>query len=235
DRTHLDPERQDRIYEEGNPGIPPPAELDDSAVSPRLGVVWAATPDLSLFVQYARGFRAPPYSQVNNGFSNIAHGYTTLPNPDLEPETSDNYELGLRRSGRRVDTSLVVFSNRYEDFIDTATLGVDPETGLLLYQPQNVQAVSIDGVELAFRARLPHDLQLRSALAWIEGEDDTTGQPLNSVSPPSAVLGLGWQPAGGRFSTEIVATVVDAKDAGDVDRSVVEQFAAPGYELLDLT
>ena len=44
----------------------------------------------------SHGFRTPPYSEVNQGFTNLAFGYTALPNPDLKPESSDTVELGLR-------------------------------------------------------------------------------------------------------------------------------------------
>ncbi|MGH9381161.1 MAG: TonB-dependent hemoglobin/transferrin/lactoferrin family receptor [Thermoanaerobaculia bacterium] len=235
DRFRLRPEPDDAVYMEGNPGSPRPAELDNSAWSPRLGAVWAFTDRTSAFVQYARGFRAPPYSAVNNGFTNVGHGYTTLPNPDLDPETSDNYELGLRRSGERVEAGVVLFDNRYDDFIETVTVGFNPATGLIEFQPQNVEEVRIQGVEVSARARLPHDLTLRTGAAWIEGENETSDQPLNSVSPPSAVVGLGWSPGLGRFGGELVGTFVAEKDESDLDRSAVEQFAAPAYEVVDLT
>lgn len=235
DRFRLRPEEDDTVYIEGNPGSPPPVELDNSAWSPRLGAVWAFSERTSAFVQYARGFRAPPFSSVNNGFTNVGHGYTTLPNPDLDPETSDNFELGLRRSGERVEASVVVFDNRYDDFINTATLGFNPATGLIEFQPQNIEEVRIQGVEVSARTRLPHDLTLRTGAAWIEGENEITDQPLNSVSPPSAVVGLGWRPGLGRFGGELVGTFVTEKDASDLDRTEVEQFATPAYEVVDLT
>jgi hemoglobin/transferrin/lactoferrin receptor protein len=235
DRFDLDADQDDPIFLAGNPGQPPAADLTDAAVSPRLSLVYSPKPSTAVFVQYARGFRAPPYSDVNNGFTNLASGYTTLPNPDLEPETSDNYEIGVRASLGRTRLSLTVFDNHYDGFIETVTVGVNPETGLIEFQPQNLTKVRIQGVELAGDAALGQALRLRGSFAWIDGENESANVPLNSIPPTKLVLGLQYRRPAGRFGAELVSTVVADKDEDDVDASVVNQFAAPGYEVFDLT
>ena len=57
------------------------ADQDDNRISPKLGVVWQTTEQFQLFANYAEGFKAPTPSQVNNGFSNLASGYMSVPNP----------------------------------------------------------------------------------------------------------------------------------------------------------
>src|SRR6185295_17241576 len=98
---------------------------------------------VALTAQYAHGFRTPPYSEVNQGFTNLAFGYTALPNPDLKPESSDTVELGVRGSLGRTSWSLNAFDSRYRDFIEMATLGVNPATGLLELQSRNLTAARI--------------------------------------------------------------------------------------------
>lgn len=235
DRFDLDADQGDAVFLAGNPGTLPPADMSESAVSPRLGLVLGAGRGVSLFAQYARGFRAPSYSEVNNGFTHFALGYMTLPNPELEPETSDNVEAGVRWSGRRGQASATLFDNRYEGFIETATLGIDPATGLIVFQPQNLTAARIRGVELAGEARLGRDWRLRGAYAHIDGENEAGDLPLASIAPPQLVVGLGYRPAAGRWGAELAATVDEGKDVADLDRSVIDQFAAPAYEVLDLT
>ena len=234
DRYTLDPDEHDSIYLIGNAGIPAPAGLDDSTVSPRLGLVVQGTAWLSAFGQYARGFRAPAFSEVNNGFTNFASGYTTLPNPDLKPETSDNVELGLRGNWRRGTLSLAAFRNRYDDFIDTVVAGFSSE-GLLEFQPQNVDRATISGVELRGEARLGESWTLRGSAARIRGTNDTARQPLNSIAPASAVLGLGYARPAGRWGGELVTTFTEGKGRDDVDSTTVAQYTPPGYEVVDLT
>lgn len=238
DRFDLNADQDDPVFISGNPGTELPVDSRDQAFSPRLGVVWSlgsgAGAAHSVFAQYARGFRAPPFSDVNNGFTNAALGYETLPNANLQPETSDNFELGWRASGRRGAISLVVFDNRYQDFISTVALGFDPTSGLLQFQPLNLGRVDISGVELSAEGRWDA-WRLRGAFAYLEGEDVTADQPLNTISPTRLTLGLSYRQPGGRWGGELSATLSAAKDEEDLDRTVVDQFAAPSYQAVDLT
>jgi hemoglobin/transferrin/lactoferrin receptor protein len=234
DRSKLDPNETDPIFLFGNPGTPAPTEAEADAVSPKLGVVFAANDRVALFAQYARGFRTPPYSSVNNGFSNATSGYRTLPNPDLDPETSDNAEIGARFSAPRGSLSVTLFDNRYDDFIEQVALGVNPANGLLEYQYQNLTAVEVRGVELAGDHRFADAWRVRGALAFIEGENDATSRPLNSIAPPKAVIGLDWLPGDRPFTAGLVLTYLDEKSADDLDRSAVQQFATPSATLVDL-
>ncbi|MBZ0114747.1 MAG: TonB-dependent receptor, partial [Thermoanaerobaculia bacterium] len=233
DLYRLDPSQTDAVYLEGNLGTPLPVAMNNDALSPRLGATFAITPETIAFAQFARGFRAPPFSEVNNGFTNVSFGYTTLPNPNLEPETSDNFEFGIRRQGKSWGGSLGYFDNRYDDFIETVTIGINPATGLLEYQPQNVNDVRIHGVELAAHGQILSWLQARSALSWSEGKSGVTDEPLNSVAPHQAVLGLRVLPKNRRWGGEINAVLTEAKDEDAIDTTIVDQFAPPSSQVVD--
>ncbi len=235
DTYELDAEQQDSIYLEGNLGIEPPADMRAEAVSPRLGVTFETSRNLILYGQWAKGFRAPPMSAVNSGFTSIVFGITRLPNPDLEPETSDNLELGLRGSFRRGGFSLVGFDNNYRDFIELVVVGRNPATGLLEFQHRNVEAARIRGVEISGDWQLAGAWKLRGSFARLSGQDQVREVPLNSIAPPRLVAGLRYAPAGRRWGGELTATLVAAKDSDRVDDSELEQFRPPAHALLDLT
>ncbi|MCB1034040.1 MAG: TonB-dependent hemoglobin/transferrin/lactoferrin family receptor, partial [Acidobacteria bacterium] len=237
DRYDLDADQADSIYLDGNPGTEPPVDVKQASVSPKLGVLVALTDRLSAYGQYARGFRAPPYSSVNNGFTNFAGGYRTLPNPDLEPETSDNFELGLKGTFGEGSFSLVVFENHYDDFIDTAFLGFNPVLFLVEFQPRNVDEVEISGVELAGDLFFGRTWSFRGAFAHIEGENVTTQKPLDSVAPDRLVVGLRYRPPGSRLRAELTTTYVAEKNEDEVDRGQAGflQFTTPGATIVDLS
>jgi hemoglobin/transferrin/lactoferrin receptor protein len=67
--------------------------------------------------------------------------------------------------------------------------------------------------------------------AWTRGSDVARHQPLNSVGPASAVLGLRYDAASGRWGSELLTTLVAAK--GAVDRSRADLYASPGYASFD--
>lgn len=237
DSFDLDPNENDTIFLDGNPGQGEPVGISDEAVSPKLGVVVGLGDQISVFGQYARGFRAPPMSSVNNGFTNPAGGYRTLPNAELEPETSDNFELGIRGTfgsgeGARGSFSVTAFDNRYDDFIETVFLGFNPAVFLVEFQPRNVDEVEISGFELAGDVSFGKAWRLRAAYSDVEGDNVTVGEPLESIAPPRFVAGVRYAPRG-RWGLEGTATLVQAKDEDDLPAGST-QFQAPSYEVFDV-
>ncbi len=232
DRYELTPDPMDEVFLRSNPGQPVVSSQDE-AVSPRLGMVWAVGQQISLFGQYAKGFRAPPMSAVNNGFTNPAGGYRTLPNADLRPETSDNFELGVRGSFDRGGFSLTVFENRYDNFIETVFLGFNPNNFLVEFQPRNLRQVEISGFEVAADLRLGQAWRLRGAYSNSSGDEVSAGEPLDSISPPRLVAGVRYARPTGRWGIEATVTAVESKGADDLP-SDSNQFRAPAYEVVDL-
>ncbi|WP_069789940.1 TonB-dependent hemoglobin/transferrin/lactoferrin family receptor [Cyanobacterium sp. IPPAS B-1200] len=209
---------------------------NDSAFSPKIGVVYKATPELSLYGQYARGFRSPPYDDANIGFTNFAFQYAVLPNGDLSPETSDSFEIGVRGSYPQVDFSLAGFYNNYNNFIDNVALGDRPSDGFRQFQAQNIDSAEIYGVEARaeyfFNPTRQDGFSLVSSLAWTEGNNNSDGNsvPLNSIDPFQAVVGLRYRAPEDRWGSELVGTFVGAKTNADGD----DLFLPNGYFLLDL-
>ena len=229
----LDPQH-DPIFAEDNPTMQP-AHVSESNLSPKLGAVWHFNDDWSTYASYARGFRSPPYNDVNLGFTNLQFGYAAIPNPDLRPETSDGVELGLRYSGRTAYFGLAGFYNRYDDFIESAAMvSRPPETPLVIFQSRNVAEAEIHGVELQAGVELggwSQALQgwsLRGAASWQRGQDLTADQSLNSVDPARVSIGLAYdaQDWGVSLHGRFAAGKTRLANPGD--------FAAPGYGVADL-
>jgi hemoglobin/transferrin/lactoferrin receptor protein len=237
----------DEVYISGNPGSPPPEDYKDSELTAKIGAVYAISDRFSVFARYSEGFRAPPYGDVNVGFTNFIAGYKTISNPDLESERSSGVEAGIRWQGAAGTVNLATYRNDYENFIESFAIapdflptgGTDPADALLTFQSINRAEVEIGGVELSGSLELDalnealSGVSMRAAVAWAEGEDRSSGEPINSVEPLTAVLGLRYSPAGDRWGTELLVTVVDSKESGDIDvdnpRSPV-----PGYGIVDL-
>lgn len=238
DYYKLEP-RHDPVFAEDNPGIQPVA-LDHTSWSPKLGAIWRFDDTYSAFVQYAHGFRAPPYNDVNIGFTNLQFGYTALPNPKLKPETSNGVELGLRANGRYGFASISAYENRYRDFIESQHfVGIDPQTGLMLFQSINLSRVKIRGVEARYGldfgavADALAGFSLKGNFAYAHADDETAKQPLETVNPLSAVVGLAYERAD--WSAELIGRFVERKDRlPKPAEGEPAPFAAPGYATLDL-
>ena len=74
----------DPIFLSGNPGSPIPEDYKDAQVTAKIGAVYAFSDGVSAFARFSEGFRAPPYDDVNVGFTNFIGGYKTV----FQPQSS---------------------------------------------------------------------------------------------------------------------------------------------------
>lgn len=203
--------------------------IEESELSASLGIIYDIDASIALFAQYAEGFRAPNFDEANQSFINLAFRYATLPNPDLKPETSRGYEVGIKGEFERARFSFALFDNHYDDFIDDRFIGLTAD-GISLFQQQNVAEARIYGAELSATWRLDSAWQLRGSLAYSRGDDEDADMPLDQIEPLSAVLGAAYNAAGNLWGLEAIATLVDKKDRVSAD----DRVTAAGYGFVDL-
>ncbi|MFQ5547953.1 MAG: TonB-dependent receptor domain-containing protein [Woeseia sp.] len=234
DRFNLSPQ-PDLMYAEDYP-FADPVSLSESDVSPKFGLVYHVTPSTDIYLQYAHGFRAPPYEDANIGLEIPVFNYRAVPNPDLKSESSAGFDLGLRWRGTYSNLRFAVFRTTYDDFIESKVrIGIDPVSGRVLFQSQNLRETEIEGLEAGWQTRLPGPLRaltLDGSLYVARGENRENGQPLNSVGPAQAVLGVGWSAANGNTSLRLRASIADAWSDRDESRGAL--FGPPGHTVLDL-
>jgi hemoglobin/transferrin/lactoferrin receptor protein len=238
DYYDLDPQ-PDAVYLEDNPGIGI-VGVTDQDISPKLGFLYQASNNITFFGQYAHGFRAPPFEDVNIGLDIPLFNIRAIPNPDLKSESSDGLELGIRWAQAGSSVNLAAYYTDYQDFIETkVNLGPDPESGVVLFQSQNIDEAHIYGAELQFSQDLSYwsdalsGMDLNLGLAWNRGTNDENGEPLNSVDPAEAILGLNWSAESLPLRASLTTTLTEAKDRVSDGRS--ETFETPGYGIIDLT
>ncbi|MFK8053487.1 MAG: TonB-dependent hemoglobin/transferrin/lactoferrin family receptor [Woeseiaceae bacterium] len=232
DRYELVPDI-DQIFIEDNPGVAV-VNYDDDQVSPKMGALWQVNESVQWYAQYAEGFRAPPVNDVNVGFTNFQFGYTAMPSPDLRSESSRGLEAGIRFVNPLWSAELATFQTRYDDFIQSFTnVGVDPNNGLLIFQSINLEDVEIAGVEFSAQASLPKlpGITLRMSAAYANGEDRSTGQPLNSIAPLNGVIGIDYANPDSGISGSVVARAAARQD--DLDESAGALLSPAGYVVFD--
>lgn len=239
DHYELDPEITDE-YLNGNPQETDPSSQSDHHLSPKLGATWQLTATESLFGQYAAGFRAPSPVYMFGEFDNPGLGYKQVGNPNLKPETSNSYEVGVRGTHRIGTYELAAFYNQYDDFIEQQ-LTAAPGYYIGQYQWVNVDRATIRGAEakgelFLDRFALPSGSKAVASIAYARGKDEESGAPLNSVDPLKAVLGLAYDAPNGNFGGALNWTLVQDKTRIDYSANPNgTQFATPGYGTLDLS
>nr|WP_279343665.1 TonB-dependent hemoglobin/transferrin/lactoferrin family receptor [Variovorax terrae] len=224
--------------------VPVAASLSGSAVSPKLGVLFRATPQWSVFGNYASGFKAPNANQVNGFFENITAFYKTIPNPALKPEKSRNIEVGARGRLDRLTLDVAAFTGRYSELIEDARQvgGAGVPGNPTVFQSVNIGQARISGFEVKgsmdWGRVAGGQLSTPFAYGRTRGKDLTTGKPLNSIDP--ARLNLGVKYATPAWDLRLDAIHRSAKSASDIDSASLvtppaTQFTVPAATTLDLS
>jgi hemoglobin/transferrin/lactoferrin receptor protein len=217
------------------------AASDDSHISPKLGIVVWPSDWIGAFANIGSGYKAPEPSQVNNGFSNPSQGYTSIPNPDLKPETSDSVEAGIRFRdigvfGGELQAEVVAFAADYKDFISQQLVGgvLGDPANPGIFQYINLTDVSVNGVEAKLNAAWDNGFGVRMAASTADGEvRGAPNTPLESIDPAKFVAGLTYDDPAGVFGGQIIATFVDGKQLDTVPAPTL--FRPPSFSILDIT
>jgi len=234
DRFDMQP-TVDAMYAEDYP-FAQPVSISESELSPKLGVIYRFNESAEAYVQYAHGFRAPPYEDANISLELPLFNMRAVPNPDLRSERSDGYDIGLRWRGARGKARLSVFRTEYDDFIESRVrVGTDPVSGRILFQSLNLDRAVIEGVEAGATVMLDSlvgGLSIDTGLFLAQSENRENGEALNSVGPPQAVIGIDWAPADGAFRASLRSTLTD--DWSDRDETGGPLFQPAGYAVFDM-
>ncbi|MCS6876989.1 MAG: TonB-dependent receptor [Geminicoccaceae bacterium] len=160
-------------------------EKFEDFVAPRLTAAFAVPETgTKLRASWGRGIQNPSLTELYGFFANFRG------NPDLEPEQSAGWDVGIEQSlfAGRLALSVGYFRNEIEKFIGTE---FDPGTGT--FRPVNLPGeVDTRGIETALAARLLDDLELRAAYTFLD-TDGVDGRRLVRRSPHIASLGLTWR------------------------------------------
>jgi hemoglobin/transferrin/lactoferrin receptor protein len=210
-----------------------PKESSDWALSPKLRAEFDAAADVTLFAQWAQGFRAPTATELYLSYGGPGT-YLSLGNASLEPETSNGFEIGAKLGDAAFGGSVNAFYNRYENFIDTvsvspASVGIPAGTyplGITGYV--NRANVEIYGAEASAHVQLETGWHASATLGAYVGRDRDTDVHLNSVPAVKGILGLGY--ANDIYGADVILTAAARRDEVENDLS-----KTPAYGIVDVT
>ncbi|MFW7523540.1 TonB-dependent hemoglobin/transferrin/lactoferrin family receptor [Vibrio ostreicida] len=211
-----------------------------SALTARLGTVYSFNDTSKVFAQISQGHRAPTFEELY--YSMPGHGYTNVPNPDLESEESITYETGYRHNTDVSHSEIAIFYSDYKNFIDVVDIGA----GASEFQHQNIGKATIKGIEFSNQLAvselfdLPKGLSSNIAASYTQGEDGEN-KPLNSIQPWNAVLSFDYDAPSKMWGTSLAMKYYAEKKLSDInvdpDGSIrtADEVGTPSATVIDLT
>ena len=166
-----------------------------------LAVSYKLVRDLTAFVNLSRAYRLASINELF--YTGISGRGFIVGNPDLRPESSLNFDGGLKLLGRRHFFGLYAFRYQIDDMIERYRL--DPST----YTYGNIEKGRLQGLEFEAEAFLLPGWKVFGNVAAIRGRSLETGVALNDIPPFQIYTGTRiWK---GKLSAELNATFRLAK------------------------
>ena len=181
--------------------------------NPRVYSVWNIDDNFTLKGGYSTGFATPQLRQVVSDWGQVTGGYAydgvVLGNPDLKPEKSNNFEIGLGYTNDYgIDASATAFYTKYKDKIQSYYICDSREIANtkcfyknfskefdFIQGRENVDKADLKGIELSFKTPLFTDFLLSSNYSWTKTEQksgENKGRALNRTPKQKFNAQLDW-------------------------------------------
>ena len=187
--------------------------------SPRGYLVFSATDDLVVKGGVSKGFRAPTVKESTAGAATqsggrgcnglkgqvwkdmetgkdltyVSGGCYMTGNPNLQPEESTNYEIGINYTGLGTDIGLTFFNTDFKNKIDYSPLGV--RNGVWFTRNENIQSAVTRGFEMVLNLPILDNLKFNNnATYFLKAKNEDTGNTLLTTSKLTINSSLNWQP-----------------------------------------
>lgn len=184
-------------------------EPSDSAVSPKISLVWKPLKETSLRTSYGTAFRPP---SIYDLYRTWKSGTTTYhSNPDLDPEKLKSWELGFDQFffTKKMKLTGTYYRSELKDALERTGTGADRYM-------KNVGKARIDGIELGVEYLPVKNLKLWANAAWVDSEvleDDVNpaseGKKLTGV--PEKVYNVG-----GSYKWKMLTFALDGNYQGRI-------------------
>ena len=170
-------------------GIPVPGEqtsVDNSEGKAvfNAGLSYNGFEDIVLRANYSQGYRAPILQELF--IDSMMGGRITKSNPNLKPETSDNFEIGARyqKGGLTVDTA--VFYSKADDYITALDQGLSTPT----FKYDNIAEAKTLGFEMESSLRIG-DFEPYTTVTLMKREYTNDGITTKKTGTPKAAARVG--------------------------------------------
>lgn len=148
-----------------------------SGLNPQLGLFYDADSAGILHTSVARKTRLP---SIKDKYSYKLG--TAIPNPDLDPEQSINYEIGYaNKKNAVIHYKGTIFYNNVRDYIQLIKVANPKNSGATIDQNQNIGEVDFSGIELEASTKVLTSLEIGSNYTYTHIDNKTDDSKIINV------------------------------------------------------
>lgn len=168
--------------------------------SPKIGATYSMSDNARIKANYGKGYRAPTLYELYSKMEKSGMAPMTvhvLGNPDLNPETSTNFDLGFETELGKLNSKITYFHNDIKNMIDGDDY-TGPETITnpgIWSKYVNYGKVKISGFETEFGYNFDEHWSLRTVYNYLDAKDQQTGNRLAYRARHNGLVQLTWTDA----------------------------------------
>lgn len=213
--------------------VPQQRVFNYDKVLPNLGLVYRLGENTSFFTSYSKGLSVPGTDSLYNAFFYPAGTSQATP----APETTDNFDAGIRYRSNVVQASVSAFYNKFDNRLATA---YDPELDQNVYR--NLGKVKKYGIDGLISIKPIEQLSLFAGASWLKSEiqdnievaKNQDGTPIYAPTAgkmesgvPEYTINLGARGYAGPFTLGINAKRTGARYVLDTNLPTYTGFYVP--------
>ncbi len=189
-------------------------DLEDATYnefSPKISFEYAPDDNLSYYASYGHSFGVPTLYQVYRESSSYQA------NPELEPEKTDTFEIGVKKKFDKTMLGLALFQAETDNIIYSGKGTVKKSDGTLKSMYQNGAEATRKGIELDVNHKFNDNLSAYLNYTWQDAkETDSKGKESTMYEIPEHLLHFGFDYTDGKFNAILDGQYVSERQEDDV-------------------
>lgn len=159
-------------------------------ISPKIALDYKADDDTNYYISYGHSFNPPEMYKIYR-FSQYS-SYWYLPNPDLDPETSDTWEIGMKKKlGENTDLGITLYHVKTDDKVYADYVPGEKYEGKKVKKYMNFDSEERDGVEFELQHKLSDRYTTYLNYAWQKGTIENGGAEERNYDIPRHLFHAG--------------------------------------------
>lgn len=152
-------------------------------VTPKLSLLYKMN-HLNFRASYSRGFKAPTLKELYYYYEK--RGSLYLGNTDLDPQTSNYYNVGVDYHNEFISCNVSAYINQVDGLIAYETIPTTPEDSIngvkKTKKHYNIEKAETKGIDVNLRLHLPAGLTIGAGYSYVDARNLTTGDRLEYVA-----------------------------------------------------
>lgn len=174
----------------------------NKSLTGNIGIAYMPTSDVRMTLNYSTGFRSPNFDDMTKVFESISGQRLIVPNVDLKPEITQNFDAGIHYNDGKLELNAYGFYTIFKNAIVTDKFTFNGQDSALydgqmtaVYASQNKAKAFVYGGGISMVYRPTNHLSMSGSTNYTFGRfnSDSTLVPLDHIPPITGRLGIKYE------------------------------------------